>query len=412
MFTVNQNSSLQSLYETSAVALRNGPRGWAVFMLFIPIIRNTALIRQREDVSDYTGIDLWALIDISALGLCSIILFCNFYRMPWKVIFRSSYKWWLLYYVLCTLSVFWRIEGSSISYILYRAISMLIFSLYIFWLMSQFNDAESAFAGLMKYIFWIMILGLAGHIRLEDLHTNSYSVSAAVLAIMALSTYQFGIHRRSEIKWYLITGVTCLLLGTSGGSNVAFACGLAFLPAFSKAKISVIRLILTGALLWFGYVFLLEDVLNLLFPGKTIEGIESGTGRFKMWEVYWEAWKLRPWLGYGFAVGERAGELFDYVYTLSAHNGFVSVLINTGLWGCVLWGSFFFKFICDVFQSIRNTVPYAATVMTAIVVISVNNLSVPIIGSTWGPLATIALLIISFFILFVMNQTKEISNAV
>lgn len=390
---MNQVSCLQP-----QATLRNGPPVWAVLLLFVPIFRNTVLIRQREDVSNYTGIDIWATIDIIALGLCLLVMIRHFHLIPWQKIRCSCFKWWLIYYVFCLFSIFWCIEGSNPYYILFRAGSMLIFSFYIFWLMSNYHDPKSAFDGLMKYISVIMILGLLGQIKFGDFHTNSYSCSAAVLAIMALTVWRVN---------YLIAGVVCLILGTSGGSNTAFACGLVFwLFSAKKSGFSIVGFGIAMIVIFFGYCFFFADVMALLFPGKSMEAIESGTGRFQMWQVYLDAWKLQPWLGYGFAVGERAGEVFGYIYTLSAHNGFLSVLINTGVAGCVIWGSFFFRFLFNVICAVRQLSPYAAPVAAAMVVITVNNLTVPIIGSVWGSLATVALLVISFAVLFIKITVK------
>lgn len=397
----------QTICCMSKDAPRECPSLWAELLLFLPIIRNTLLIRQRSDAANYTGIDVWALVDIAALGLCAITLFSHLNEIPWKKIQESCLRWWFLYYILCMFSVLWAFEGSSSSYILYRSFSMLLMSLYIFWIMSQYSTAERAFNAMVGYIWWIMFLGLLGNIRLGSLHTNSYSCSAAVIACMMLAINRFETITISRGKWWLITALICLVLGTSGGSNVAFLCGVIFLTSLNKKGISIVRVALLCLLAWICCEFLLSPMIKLLFPGKNLEGITSGTGRFKMWQMYWEAWEYRPWLGYGFAVGERAGAQLNYVYTLSAHNGFLSVLINTGLCGWFFFGIFLIKFIYGLFKAVTNEERYAIAVLTGVVVILINNNSVPVIGSIWGSLPTIALLLISFYTLFLQHNSKE-----
>ena len=390
--------------------LRDGPAGWMVLLFFLPIIRNTILVRQRADVSGYTGIDFWAVLDITSLCLCGWALLCNLGQIPWKKLCRSCYFWWLLYYVFASLSIFWRLEGSSIVYILYRSFSMLLMSLYLFWLISLYRSAESAFAGILKYTWWIMLLGVVGTVRFGGLHTNTYSFTAASLVVLAYAGYKVGLYPPGKVFGYILSGSVCLILGTSGGSNVAFVCGMFFILSLTGCSINWVWFVMLCIAVLLVYLCFFEDLLAILFPGKNPEGIASGTGRFRMWEIYWEAWKLRPWLGWGFAVGERSGEQFGYIYTLSAHNGFISLLINTGIAGCLIWGRFFFGLCLGLFYQMRKGMPYAFPVFAMLIVSCVNNLSVPIIGSIWGTLSTSVLMVISFYVLFIQYGEKESSG--
>ena len=88
--TVNRTASI-GLDLAWKKVLRDGPAGWMVLLFFLPIIRNTILVRQRADVSGYTGIDFWAVLDITSLCLCGWALLCHLGQIPWKKLCRSCY---------------------------------------------------------------------------------------------------------------------------------------------------------------------------------------------------------------------------------------------------------------------------------------------------------------------------------
>ena len=402
--SVSQNSS------TDVSEKKNGPYWWERFLFFLPLIRVTLLMRRNAE--GYAVIDVFSLVEIAAMFLIGIYLLTVLHKIPWRKLFGSCMGWLLIYYVFCIFSFIWRAPGSSAPYIIYRAVSMNIMILYVFYLMSRFRDQKEAFDRLLKYVFLILLLGFFGEFKSRgfafgSLHTNSYSFSAAVLAVLAMTAFKIQEKTFSQVKWYVILGMVGILLGTSGGSNIAFAMAFCFIMCVNKEQLNpllVLLLPIVGILI---YEFFLPEIMQFLFPGKTMAGIRSGTGRMKMWEVYINAWKEYPWLGYGFCIGERSGHLFGYRYTLSAHNGYISVLVNTGIAGVFFFGlfvlSWFFSQLKQMSMRNRNIYP----VIAAFIVIMVNNMSVPTIGSQWSALSTIVLLVGSYFALYCQNPPPK-----
>lgn len=377
-----------------------GPSRFEVLLLFLPLVRMTAFLRQNREA--FTNIDTFALFDIAALFVVGFYLLCVLYKIPWRKLLGSCMGWLLFYYAFCVFSFLWRLPGSSAPYIIYRAASMNVMILYVFYVMSRFQDQKAAFDGLLRYIFVLVVLSVIGHIRASGgaLHTNSYSFIAAVLAALALTAVKTGEKTVSQVKWSLFLGILGVVLGTSTGSNVAFAMALCFIFCASKKSVNLFLVLLLPLIGVFIYEFFFQELLHLLAPGKSMESIMSGTGRMRMWSVYLDAFKQSPWLGYGFCIGEKAGRFFGYRYTLSAHNGYISVLVNTGLSGAFIFGMFILSWILGILKQISLSNKYAFPVIAAFIVIMVNNMSVPTIGSQWGALSTVVLLVGSYFALF------------
>ena len=305
--------------------------------ILIPILRNTVFIRQRAVASNYTAIDALAIFDVSVIAFCACWLFQNRFSVPWKRMWSGTVKYWLGYYLFALITVSWRISGSSALYIIYRAGTMLILSPYIYMIFTQFQSPRSAFKGLLNYTLALTLFMFLGNIRLGSLHTNTYSVSAAVIVCLSLSAYRNKLFPLKEMAPYIGIGLFFLLIGTSSASNVSFVCGLIFIYSFKNKRFHFSIIIISLLSLAVAYYFGKHIIFPIIFPHKSEATLFSLHGRQILWEHYINMWLHRPFRGWGFAVGERSGRSFGYIYALSAHNGYISILVNTGLLGMSFW---------------------------------------------------------------------------
>ena len=384
----------------------DGPSIKMLIPILIPILRNTIFLRHRADASNYTAIDILAIFDIAVIGFCAWLLYHNRYSVPWKRFWHGSIKYWFSYYLFALITILWRIPGSNPLYIIYRAGTMLILSAYIYMIFMKFQSPQSAFKGLLNYCTALMLFLFLGHLRLGALHTNSYTVCAAVIVCLALSASRSKLFTFKEMKPYIYIGFIGLILGTSSASNISFICGLVFIYSFKRNRFRLSFFIFSILSLSLAYFFGKHIIVKILFPNKTVSSIISMHGRMTLWENYIQIWLLRPFRGWGFAVGERAGKYFGYIYALSAHNGYISILINTGLFGMAFWIAFFKRLATSLLLQIIYKSPYALATASAFIVIAVNNNSVPIIGSNWGPLATLAFCLVAFWNIWCENACK------
>jgi len=113
-----------------------------------------------------------------------------------------------------------------------------------------------------------------------------------------------------------------LLTGTAIGSAVVLAYLLV------DPGLSLIDLVLGGT-------------TDFASRGQTSDEIGSFSGRFEMWSVQWASFLQSPWIGHGYFVTSRSGELYVW-YTFSnwtAHDIWLQVLVTTGVvgFGLFLW---------------------------------------------------------------------------
>ena len=385
----------------------DGPSIKMLIPILIPILRNTIFLRRyRADISNYTAIDGLAIFDITVIGFCACWLYQNRFLVPWKRLWHGTIKCWFAYYMFAFLTILWRIRGSSALYIVYRAGTMLILSAYIYMIFMKYRTALSAFRGLLNYCAALTLLLLIGNIRSGTLHTNTYSVCAAVTVCLSLCAYRCNLLPFSEMKYYILGGLFCLLIGTSSASNVSFVCALIFIYSFEHNRFHVSFFFITIIVLFTTYFFGKRYIFKILFPHKSVRNVASISGRMYLWTGYINIWLLRPLQGWGFAVGERAGKSFGFMYALSAHNGYISILINTGLIGMSFWLILFKRLLKSLLLQIFFESPYAIAIASAFIVIAINNNSVPIIGSNWGPLSTLAFCLLAFWHIWCENAPK------
>ena len=385
----------------------DGPSIKMLIPILIPILRNTIFLRRyRADVTNYTAIDGLAIFDIAVIAYCAYWLYKNQYQIPWKYIWHGTVKCWFGYYMFAFVTILWRIHGSSALYICYRAGSMLILSAYIYMIFTKFRTPQNAFKGLLNFSTGLMLLLFIGNVRSGTLHTNTYSVCAAVIACLSIAAYRNKLFPYSEMAPYIYVSLFLLLIGTSSASNLSFVFGILFIYSFKNKRFQPSFFIISLLALVTAYYFGKRAIFKILFPRKSVSNITSISGRLYLWKGYIQIWLQRPFRGWGFAVGERAGKAFDFMYALSAHNGYLSILINTGFFGLAFWLVLFKRLFKSLMLQIIFDSPYAIAVSSAFLVIAVNNNSVPIIGSNWGPLATLAFCLLSFWNLWCENAPK------
>ena len=179
------------------------------------------------------------------------------------------------------------------------------------------------------------------------------------------------------------TSLIPLILGTSSGTYIAFICGMVVLLSSNKKGIMITQSVIVVSIAFLLYTFAGDYINELIFYGKSEASIEGGTGRYKVWEEFIRGWKLSPWLGHGFIVGERNLFLLGgHAMIFSAHNGYLSVLVNTGIIGMIIFLIFILNTIINGLKNSAQT--EAAILFAAFCGILINNMSYPLCGSDWN----------------------------
>lgn len=216
-------------------------------------------------------------------------------------------------------------------------------------------------------------------------HTNTHSLIAAMGALMAWKMRD--IYNIPYLNYFAYWNLFMLLMGTSSASYIAFIAGLFVMLSSSKRGVNIPKLVFTLLLFGAFYYFFKDLVFEYVFYGKSREAVESGTGRQIIWNIVITAWQQHPLLGLGYVVGERhLVDMTGLPAAYSTHNGFLSVLLGTGIVGSVIFGWFYLKTIMinvqGTFSSKYGT--EMIILLSMLTVVTVNNLSFPAVGSEWN----------------------------
>ena len=144
-------------------------------------------------------------------------------------------------------------------------------------------------------------------------------------------------------------------------------------------------------------------------PNKSQEQLDNLTGRAQIWEIYWNLWLKKPFLGYGFCIGEKAAIITEWGNALTtAHNMFISILVNTGLVGIILWIRFLIVLFYRAFKGAVYGNRFGSLLFPVLVSIMINANSFPALGSEWSYVGTVCYAVVIFALWGVYPSRREL----
>lgn len=308
----------------------------------------------------------------------------------------------LWYGIFAALSFFWAIEKDPAVVFLkdfelvfsYMAIAVVLFKI---------KEISLAYNYVIILCTLTCLMGIVrGMMAGMYFHTNSYTVPAFVGSIMSYCAWN-RLHVKSA-KFYLLFNFFALIIGTSSASYIAFLIALCVYFSTSRHGINIGKVLLVLVVCGVLYALCSDIVKDLVFYGKSEEEIQTGTGREVIWGVFLDAWKKQPWIGYGYSIAERSFSTFagQAASFTSAHNGYLSLLVNTGVIGFILYCPIFFR---TLWQGLKNGSHgkygiLCSTMFACMIGIMINNYAYPILGSDWNfafpPIIALVILINTF----------------
>lgn len=227
-------------------------------------------------------------------------------------------------------------------------------------------------------------------------HTNAYTFTALIALLLSLGCIKMQIISYTKLRLIIFFNIYALLAGTSSASYIAFIIGLILLLGSNKKGINIFKTGFICIIVYTCFYYFEDIIFDIIFKGKSKEAIENGTGRLSIWTAAFKALEASPLLGHGFLVGERSLWKFDLqLMVVSAHNSFISVLVNTGIIGGIIFVYFWIKWIWKVFQTSSKN-KYAIIVFPVIISILINCNAFPAIGSDWNYVAPSIYSLITF----------------
>jgi O-antigen ligase len=397
-------SSLQNFQTNPVFKLPRKERLFAIlfcFLSFSVMFRLTILVRRRS-ADSFSDIDSMAIIQLSIVVLCLfLIVIAPRLKASWRKLSNSGNIYIITYYIIAILSAMW---SGLPKYTAYRAIEFLtlFYANYLFIYYSPtYLNAERK---VLLATFFIILLDIGKHIKLGglslgSLHTNSYSAVAAMLACYCVAEFFSAKNQRKRILLRIgIASIIFLIIGTSSASIISFFVGMLIVSFLLKNKL--LLFISLTCLIIFSLLFSVVDIKSILFPGKTDEAIATLTGRTHLWEIYLKMFLDNPIFGTGFAASTRLSKL----YATNTHNGFIAVVLGTGIVGLTIFCIGIYRIIKDSFTNYIKKTPFALGLFSTLIVGLTNNMAISLLGEQW---TTVTAAFTCFLALHILTNPKH-----
>lgn len=378
-----------------------------IILVFVPVVRATVFSRRRDRVA-YSEVDIYNSVQIACtLGMAVVLCGRRAIRSNWLIRTGPTYLL-MIYTVFCGVSSTWSRQPT---YTAFRAFELGVLLFFMGHVLNVINHPRTALLWLCRFAALVAVLGYSpGLLRGEILqHTNGYTTAGAFGAVLALASVRRRVLGIDDIKYSLIACVITVALGTSSASNVSLLVGILMIMVSSRYhSISMGRLLLVSVAAFIVFSSAIEVIRPYLFPRKDAENIRTLTGRLELWADFLDAVRERPLLGYGFASGEKGIVVLGRDITNWTHNSIVSVLVNTGIVGLLLFVGGFWVIGYTLYRADVLGHPYAYPILMAITVGSLNSLSYPVTGSAWVPATTPFMGLIAYTAIFVSCDSYRV----
>ena len=365
----NPYAQLKKLYAKSIF--------WETIVVLIHICRKT-IFNVRSSMDEAVEGNSGSLLMIFCVMLNLYFVYKN--RNCLKKSLRNSTSF-LLFIFVCIFSVVWT-PVPDFKGIIAKGVELLSSYLLLSIILYKINDIWRC----MYYIVFIATCAaFLGGVYVHFGHTNTYSISALIGAVLSIGLYKN--YKVKSMKYYMVINMAILILGTSSASYISFIFAMVVLFATNRKGINIPLLIIAFLFLFFTYKFAMPYIAQYIFYGHTEEQIASGTGRDFIWEIVFRAIDQRPVFGYGFVLGERwVMANIGNIFILSAHNGYFSVLLGTGIFGMIFFGFYVLKTLLQGYGLTQKSKysGFSAILVAALLGVLANNMSYPCIGSDWN----------------------------
>lgn len=376
---------------------------WYLIILFVPILRKTVFNRAR-DMKDFDKVD-----GSASLAILFTVIALYVVVKKWQSIkeYVDENKTFVYYYLFCVISFLWA-GFSSAPLIGYKAVEVLASYLFVMIVMIEIDYTKDRFRFVLSLLSVMNIIFLL-YFRNHD---NAFPLLGITQFLLSLGAIKYNIFSYKEMLHHIVISILTIILATSTASWLSLIIGLFFFFGTRQKGTNIILLIVTALLFYIVWNIFEESLFHIIFGNKSAEEISSGTGRQYLWEAYIKGWQERPLLGYGFIVGEKGTIASKYILfaTNTSHNMMISVLVNTGIIGMVLWLMFLWKQCRICWDNSLRENPYALICFPALIAMFINANSFPIIGSEWSPVSPPVYALIIFIFSFIPNYQGDEQN--
>lgn len=282
----------------------------------------------------------------------------------------------IIFYVYAIFSTLWAYVPTFAFFLAFQNIVIFIVLYYILNKLKTFISIENLFIIISTVIilFEVIIHRILYNPSLFIHFLPAASSSAICLSYSfseLISNNRIPIKRKRILKGCIIFSVIILITSTSSGANASAIFGIIIGLILSRKFHYVFFIILVSIIIYLNQ-HLIDDILLMIMPGKSLETISSASGREALWNIIIEYANKKPFCGWGFASIERVVTNTGFRAS-DAHNNYLGIYGGLGILGLIL---IFFHFASSFIYSFskRYKIGYSG-IISAICCAALNGYS-------------------------------------
>lgn len=338
--------------------LRQQLTWWHALWLLLFLSSLVFRIRDVQSIKD-EPIDLWAVYRIVLVGIVALVLLVRLVvmRTDWvPSLFRGLVGALSVYALISIASTLWSIYPA---WSLYKSIEYLVDIALLGAVVATVRSAKT-----YKTLFdwtWVLQAGLLGAVWvgallwpskafvvegelipvrisgvLPAVDQNEVGLSAAILAIVALSRLQFRAARGRSIFYgaVLVLSAGTMVLSQTRVAIAGFLLGT-FLVLFFSKRLRVITVLALTVVLLLSLTSFGNAVGTFWQRGENQKSLQEFSGRVPVWEFGWQTFLEQPVLGFGAYAGGRFAVVAAVVDPrwASTLNEYLEIALGTGICG-------------------------------------------------------------------------------
>jgi O-antigen ligase len=387
---------LLSVFTILSIASSYNQISW--IFIFVWMIARLVVFERRDDPAALflEGVSTQNTIQLAITLCASVWALILLYSRRVNIVYLVNRPglWITLLVILYMVSIAWSLWPELT---LFKSIELAVFWIITIHIFSD-KDWDSH---LRRFLIWtVLIVWIAGFLTpggnsfgegmiVGGIRSNSGSLLAASLLLLV-------IHRSLFLKispklWEVAFPIISMIVFGSLASVVAFIISCLILLLFYTRPLMrpVFAILLVLSMAALAVIMPLNSLVSevALFLGKTPEHITNLTGRTLLWTEAFEVLKHNL-LGFGFAAGERTfavliadPEVIGWSPT-NIHNGYLAAALSIGWTGTLI---IFLLFADLLLQSFRLPIKTRTLVIVILVLIAINNFTIPAIGGQFTP---------------------------
>lgn len=247
----------------------------------------------------------------------------------------QSVLWLYTYAVISTL---WALIPTFAFFLSFQNIVLIFVLMWVVTLVRDFVQMERFFLvfAVLMTLFEVICERLLNFPSLFIHYLPGGSAAAICVAYTIgelLANHRLNKERKNLLKNTLIVSLFILITSTSSGANASAVFGF-IIALFLSGKFLYALLLLCSGLFLYLNPELIESLILMVMPGKTMESLQSSSGRTALWDILYELAAQKPLFGWGYACIERAVTQTGFNAS-DAHNNYLGIYGSLGIVGCI-----------------------------------------------------------------------------